>query len=344
MTPVAHQPHLLAGVLGVVAGVGLVGDQVGDGRAEHREVGVDGHPAGQAALVVVEPRPRLVGHQLPVDVLALGQTEQLRSVRSRKSSASESMTARSFSGGMAWRLAPGRCSARPADPTRAAPRRGAGEPPRTRSRRDGGAGRRSTARPRRRRRCASPASLRADVCSPTTWPRSQRRRSAPSSGSPAPPSRSAIEPPGVGHQRGRRDRSARPLDPGGDRRRAVVGVDEAVDVATEPQPQLEVAVDRRRRATAAQPGAPAGRRRVSSHADGRGLGVVHLGSGVVEEGVVDAGVHDEGRRPCPGRAARPRAPAASSGVKKPSFSAKWPRTGASSCDQSGWACSHGMSP
>ncbi len=72
----ANQPHLLAGVLGVVAGVGLVGHEVGNGRAQHREVGVDGHPAGQPALVVVEPRPGLVGDQFPFDMLTLREAEK----------------------------------------------------------------------------------------------------------------------------------------------------------------------------------------------------------------------------------------------------------------------------
>ena len=55
-----YQPDLLAGVLGVVARVGLVGHQVGQAGGQDGKVGVDGHPALQPAQVVVEPGPRLV--------------------------------------------------------------------------------------------------------------------------------------------------------------------------------------------------------------------------------------------------------------------------------------------
>ena len=72
----AHQPDLLAGVLGVVARIGLVGDQVGDRGGQHGQVEVDGHPAVQVAQVVVEARPGLVRDELPIDVLAVGQTEE----------------------------------------------------------------------------------------------------------------------------------------------------------------------------------------------------------------------------------------------------------------------------
>ncbi len=87
-------------------GVGLVGHQVADGGGQHRQVGVDGHPAAQAAQVVVEARPGLVGHQLPVDVLAVGQPEQL------VGALAEVLGQRSDDGRAAWpgdglRLAPG---------------------------------------------------------------------------------------------------------------------------------------------------------------------------------------------------------------------------------------------
>ena len=57
LLPVAppHEARLLAGVLGVVARVGLVGDQVAEREREDGQVEVDRHPAAQVALVVVEP-------------------------------------------------------------------------------------------------------------------------------------------------------------------------------------------------------------------------------------------------------------------------------------------------
>jgi len=72
-----HEPDLLAGVLGVVPGIGLVGDEVGEGGGEHGQVDVDGHPTAQPAQVVVEARPRPVADELPVDVLAVGQAEEV---------------------------------------------------------------------------------------------------------------------------------------------------------------------------------------------------------------------------------------------------------------------------
>jgi hypothetical protein len=62
-------------VLRVVPGVGLVRDEVPERGGEHRQVGVDGDAAAQVSEVVVEPGPRLVGHQVEVDVLTLGQAE-----------------------------------------------------------------------------------------------------------------------------------------------------------------------------------------------------------------------------------------------------------------------------
>ena len=78
LEPVAapDQAHLLAAVLGVVPGIGLVRDEVGERRRQHRQVGVDRHPRAQPAEVVVETRPRLVGDELELDVLALGQPEE----------------------------------------------------------------------------------------------------------------------------------------------------------------------------------------------------------------------------------------------------------------------------
>ena len=47
MTAAANEADLLAGVLGVVAGIGLVGDEVSEHGREHRQVDVDDHPAAQ---------------------------------------------------------------------------------------------------------------------------------------------------------------------------------------------------------------------------------------------------------------------------------------------------------
>ena len=76
VTLLSDQAHLLAGVLGVVPGIGLVRDEVPDGGGEHRQVDVDRNPAAQPAQVVVEPGPRLVRLEQPLDRLAVGQTER----------------------------------------------------------------------------------------------------------------------------------------------------------------------------------------------------------------------------------------------------------------------------
>ena len=67
------QPRLLAAVLGVVAGIGLVRDQPGQVGHLLLEVGVDGDGGAVVAEVVVEPRPRLVGDHLVGDGLGVGQ-------------------------------------------------------------------------------------------------------------------------------------------------------------------------------------------------------------------------------------------------------------------------------
>ena len=51
----ADESDLLAAVLGVVAGVGLMGDEVSERGGQHREVGIDDRPAVEVAEVVVEP-------------------------------------------------------------------------------------------------------------------------------------------------------------------------------------------------------------------------------------------------------------------------------------------------
>ena len=71
----AHEANLLATVLGVVARVGLVGDQLPERGAQHGEIHVDRHPALQPAQVVVEAGPGLVGDELEVDVLTFRQPE-----------------------------------------------------------------------------------------------------------------------------------------------------------------------------------------------------------------------------------------------------------------------------
>ena len=189
----ADQADLLAGVLGVVAGVGLVGDEVAERGAEHGQVGVDGDPAAEVAEVVVEAGPRLVGDELEVDVLAVGQAEQ------RVGARAEVVGQRVDRGvelvdGHRLRLAPGHVAARRARRCRAGRRRGLGGPRRTRRRAAASGARRSRPRPRRRRRCPRRRACAAMAWSPTTWARSHRRRCGSSSASPPPPSSSTISP------------------------------------------------------------------------------------------------------------------------------------------------------
>src|SRR5690606_12879116 len=68
-----HQAGFLAAVLGVVAGVGLVGDQPRQVGHLLLEVGVDRDRRAVVALVVVEARPRLVGDDLVDDGLGVRQ-------------------------------------------------------------------------------------------------------------------------------------------------------------------------------------------------------------------------------------------------------------------------------
>ena len=82
----------------------------------------------------------------------------------------------------------------------------------------------------------SPASSRATVCRPTTWARSQRAGGGRRRSGSAPCVEVGDEPAGLGGQRGRACGAGsvglgRPA-----MRRAVVGVDEAVDVAAEASP------------------------------------------------------------------------------------------------------------
>ena len=74
--PAPNQAHLLAAVLGVVPGVGLVRDEMGERRRQHREVGVDRDHRAQSAQIGVEARPRLVRDELELDALALGEPEE----------------------------------------------------------------------------------------------------------------------------------------------------------------------------------------------------------------------------------------------------------------------------
>ena len=67
------QPALLAAVLGVVARVGLVRDQVRQLAEPVRQVGVDRDPRAVVAQVVVEARPRLVGDDLVATVSTSGR-------------------------------------------------------------------------------------------------------------------------------------------------------------------------------------------------------------------------------------------------------------------------------
>ena len=70
------QPHLLAAVLGVVSGIGLVGHEMGERGRQNGKVGVHRHARMEIAQIGVEARPRLVLHQLEIDVLAFGESEE----------------------------------------------------------------------------------------------------------------------------------------------------------------------------------------------------------------------------------------------------------------------------
>ncbi len=68
----ADESDLLTAVLGVVPGIGLVGDEVGQRDRQDGQVGVHRHPRVEIPQVVVEARPRLVGDELEVDAFAFG--------------------------------------------------------------------------------------------------------------------------------------------------------------------------------------------------------------------------------------------------------------------------------
>ena len=131
--PLADEADLLAAVLGVVARGRPRGRR--GGRAtwrQHGQVGVDGDPAAQVAEVVVEARPRLVGDEVEVDVLAVGQPE-----RAGRCARGSPRRARRWPAAASRPARPGpparRCTARRADRCRAGPRRGRGGRPRTSS-------------------------------------------------------------------------------------------------------------------------------------------------------------------------------------------------------------------
>ena len=67
------QSGFLAAVLSVVTRIGLVGDQSRKIGHLLLEVGIDRHPRAVATLVVVESRPRFVGHHLVDDMLGIRQ-------------------------------------------------------------------------------------------------------------------------------------------------------------------------------------------------------------------------------------------------------------------------------
>ena len=71
----ADQSRLLADMLGVMTGVGLVRHQRTEGGGKDRKVGVDLDPRPGPAEVVVEAAPRLAGDKFELDALPLGQAE-----------------------------------------------------------------------------------------------------------------------------------------------------------------------------------------------------------------------------------------------------------------------------
>ena len=193
-------------------------------------------PAAQVAEVVVEARPRLVGDEVEVDVLALGQAEQRgRCARGSPRRASR-WPARSLSTGDGLGLAPRRCSARRSGPlpgsTSSRARWAASNSPRRPSR----GGRRSSARPRRRRRWARRRGARPWCAGRAPGPaasgagagrRARRRPATPASRSATSRRASSARAAGA--------RTGSACDPRRELGRPVVGVDQAVDVAVEPQ-------------------------------------------------------------------------------------------------------------
>ncbi|CAB4948711.1 unannotated protein [freshwater metagenome] len=67
-----NEPGFFSRMFGVVAGIGLVRNQVTDACCQYRQVGVYGDATLQVSLVVVETRPRLIRCEFPRDVLTLG--------------------------------------------------------------------------------------------------------------------------------------------------------------------------------------------------------------------------------------------------------------------------------
>ena len=73
MAETGDQSGFLSAVLSVVARVGLMRHQAGKVGHLLLEIGIDGHRRAVVALVVVETRPRLVGHHLVDHGLGVGQ-------------------------------------------------------------------------------------------------------------------------------------------------------------------------------------------------------------------------------------------------------------------------------
>ena len=71
-----QQPLLFDGMLGVMAGVHLVPDEMNEVVTRRRDVGVEDDAARQVAEVVVERPPRLVRHRVDRRALARGELEQ----------------------------------------------------------------------------------------------------------------------------------------------------------------------------------------------------------------------------------------------------------------------------
>ena len=195
----------LSRVLGVVAGIELVGDYVCEQVRLHRDVGVEDDAAPQVAQVVVERGPRLVLDQLDPASSPVRELDQLGRARAQVVVDRLDERSRRLARNLE-RLGPRPGSARPARRCRAAPRRARGARPRSAPRGRARGGRRSSAPPRPRTRSSRrPAGARPSR-GPTSWARSQRRRCASSSAPSSSPATSARR---LGGQAGRVGRRLR---------------------------------------------------------------------------------------------------------------------------------------
>ena len=125
--------RLLAEVVGVMAGIDLVGDELEQPVRGDRQVDVDRDARAQVAEVVAEPAPRLVRHEHELDLVAVGQPEERVRALAELGGERLERRRRPCSAGRAGTRARRR-SARAASPRRAARRRAGRGRPRTRPR------------------------------------------------------------------------------------------------------------------------------------------------------------------------------------------------------------------